>query len=247
MDTLKDGVVLVSSDHHYWPGIITTAHRAFVHFCREMKPQIVVCNGDIFDGASISRHPPLGNDAQDLPTVLQELEACSARLGEIEKAAFKARKIWPLGNHDARFSVRLATQAPEFAKVHGFSLKHHFPLWEPCWSIWINDVVIKHRNRGGIHATRNNTQNSGRTIVTGHLHSLKVTPFTDYDGTRFGVDTGTVADPFGPQFEYLEDNARDWRGGFAVLTFVNGELLWPELCHVLRNNTVEFRGKIITV
>src|SRR5690242_11830218 len=31
---LHDGVMLVASDAHYWPGKISTAHRAFVHFCK---------------------------------------------------------------------------------------------------------------------------------------------------------------------------------------------------------------------
>ena len=53
------------------------------------------------------------------------------------------------------------------------------------------NVVIKHRMKGGIHAAHKNTLHAGTTMVTGHLHSLKVTPFSDYNGTRWGVDTGT--------------------------------------------------------
>jgi hypothetical protein len=49
----------------------------------------------------------------------------------------------------------------------------------------------KHRMKGGIHAAHNNTLHAGTTMVTGHLHSVKVTPFSDYNGTRWDVDTGT--------------------------------------------------------
>jgi hypothetical protein len=109
-------------------------------------------------------------------------------------------------------------------------------------------VVVKHRYKGGIHATHNNTVGSGKTIVTGHLHSLKVTPYADYNGNRFGVDTGTLADPSGPQFvDYLEDNPTNWRSGFAILTFFNGQLLWPELVHDFGNGCIEFRGEVIDV
>ena len=48
---VPDGVVLVASDAHYWPGIVTTAHKAFVRFCRVMKPKLVIMNGDVLDGA----------------------------------------------------------------------------------------------------------------------------------------------------------------------------------------------------
>lgn len=244
---VENGVVLVGSDAHYWPGIVSAAHRAMVKFCKELQPKVVVMNGDMLDGAAISRHPPIG--WENHPTVKEEIEAVQERLGEIQKAAFKAKRYWPLGNHDARFETRLATAAPEYARVNGVHLRDHFGAdWEPCWSVWVNeDVVIKHRFKGGVHATHNNTLTAGKSTVTGHLHSLKVTPYTDYAGTRFGVDTGTMADPFGPQFEYQEDNPRNHRSGFAVLTFHRGRLLWPELVHVLSETEVEFRGTIVSV
>lgn len=243
---IDTGTVLIGSDCHYWPGIVSPAHRAFVKFCKELQPKAVIMNGDMMDGAAISRHSPIGWEKR--PTVIDEIETIQERLGEITKATYKAKKYWPLGNHDARFETRLATVAPEYARVHGVHLRDHFPDWEPCWSVWINnEVVVKHRFKGGIHATHNNTMNAGKTMVTGHLHSLKVTPLTDYNGTRFGVDTGTMADPFGPQFEYQEDNPRNHRSGFAVLTFARGKLLWPELAHVLSETEVEFRGTIVSV
>lgn len=244
---LKDGVVLVGGDGHYWPGPATTAHRAFVKFCKTLKPQIVVMNGDAFDGATISRHHPIG--WENRPSVIDEMEAVQERLGEIEKAAFKARKVWTLGNHDGRFETRLATVAPEYARVHGFHLKDHFPHWEAAWSCWVNDVVIKHRGpKGGVHAVHNNTVAAGKTMVTNHLHSLKVTPYDDYNGTRYGVDCGTLAEPNGPQFlDYSEDNPKNHRSGFVVLTFRGGKLLWPEIVAVYDSETVQFRGELIKV
>lgn len=243
---IPDGVVIVASDAHYWPGIIPTAHRALVKFCKEIKPKAVIFNGDAFDGASISRHPPINWESH--PSVQDEIEAAQDRLHEIEKASFKAEKVWTLGNHDGRFETRLAQVAPEFAKVAGVHLKDHFPSWKGAWSCWINDdVVIKHRFKGGIHAAHNATLWAGKSIVTGHLHSLKVTPLSDYNGTRFGVDTGCIADPYGPQFDYNEDNPRNHRSGFVVLTFRGGQLLWPEIVAVVDKDHVQFRGEIIRV
>jgi hypothetical protein len=244
---LRDGVVLVASDFHYWPGKPSTAHRAFIKFCKKLKPALVIANGDVFDGCSISRHPPI--NWNKLPTVKEELEVCQERLGEIVKAAPKARRIWGLGNHDARYEVKLAQVAPEFKDVHGVSLSDHFPEWEPCWAVHVNDnTVIKHRYKGGSHAPYNNTVASGRSIITGHLHSQKVTPYTDYGGTRYGVDTGCIADPLHDAFQdYTEDNCRDWRSGFCVLTYRNGTLLYPELVTVFSEGHVQFRGEVIPV
>jgi len=246
---IENGHVIVGSDAHYWPGIRSTAHRAMVQFCKKYQPKIIIQNGDVLDGASISRHPPSGVSQGDIPTVEEEMCAVRDRLLELEEAAPNAFRAWTLGNHDARFETKLMTAAPEFAKVHGFALHDHFPYWHPCWSVWLNDcTVIKHRFKGGIHAPWNNTIYAGKTIITGHLHSAKVIPFTDYDGTRWGCDTGTLADIYGPQFRaYMEDNPRNWRSAFLFLTFQNYELRWPELVPVLDENHVEFRGEVIEV
>jgi hypothetical protein len=37
-DTLEDGVVLVASDCHYWPGIVTVAHEAFCRLAKALNP-----------------------------------------------------------------------------------------------------------------------------------------------------------------------------------------------------------------
>lgn len=243
---ISDGIAMIASDAHYWPGIITPAHRALVHLIGVLNPAHIFFNGDSLDGAKISRHPPIGWTR--LPTVKEEIEAVDARKDEIRKKAKGAGLHWILGNHDLRLENYIVQNASELERVKGVSLKDHFPRWNFSWSVWINnEIVIKHRFKGGIHATHNNTLWAGKTIITGHLHSLKVTPFADYNGNRFGVDTGTLAYPYGPQFAYTEDNPLNWRSGFIVLTFKDGRMLWPEVVHVLDDNHVEFRGQVIRV
>ena len=221
-------------------------HRAFVHFCKELKPSLVVLNGDVMDFGGISRHPPIGWTRQ--PEVHEEIEAAQGRVGEIEKASFKARKVWCLGNHDGRFETYLATRVPEYAKVRGTSLKDHFSLWEPCWGVWVNDVVIKHRFKGGKYAPDNNTLYAGKTIITGHLHAAQISPLSDYNGTRWGVDTGCIADPNHRAFlDYTEDNPKNWRDAFCILTFRNSQLMCPELVTRWSDKEVQFRGTVIKV
>lgn len=244
----QDGCIIVGSDAHYWPERITTAHRAFVTLIDELKPNMVVMNGDAFDGAQVSRHPRNGWEGR--PSVRQELEAVQDRLGEIEMVAGNAKLHWTYGNHDMRFNSRLCAQVPEFEGIMGMNLSDHFPRWKFSTSLMVNGHThIKHRQNNGIHAAYNNTLRAGLTLVTGHLHSLKVTPWTDMNGTRYGVDTGTLADPWGDQFHYMEDGTRNWRAGFAVLTFYKGKLLPPETCEILSEEAglVVFRGRVIKV
>ena len=246
---IEDGTVLVFSDAHFIPGQRSTAFKGLLWAIQEFKPKAIICNGDAFDGASISRH-----DVTDQPqtSVIQELKACQGALDEIEELAKSVRHnvklVFTWGNHDIRFGNRLAQHAPQFKEVQGFKLTDHITNWDFCWAVWPTDrVIIKHRYKGGVHAAHNNTVNAGVSIVTGHLHSLKVTPFSDYNGNRFGVDTGTLAEPDGPQFTYAELNPSNHRSGFAVLTFFNGRLLWPELVHKFDEGLVEFRGEVIDV
>ena len=241
---IQDGHVLIGSDAHYWPGIVPTAHNAFVEFCREFKPKAVVANGDECDFPSISRFAPIM--WENRPKISEEIENTKAMMAEIEKVSPDARKVNPLSNHSARFETRLATVAPEYAKVFGVHLKDHFPAWEPCWAVFVNqDVVIKHRFKSGTYAPRNNTLHAGRSMFCGHLHSQKIIAHTDYNGTRWGCDVGTMADPYGPQFyNYTEMSPLDWRSGFCLLTFVNGRLLMPELIWVSGPGEVQFRGKV---
>jgi len=241
---IPDGYILVASDCHYWPDVISPAHKAFVKVIKMVKPKMVIMNGDVFDGASISRHPVSGWDS--VPTVKQELEACQERLGEIEKAAKGANLHWTWGNHDMRFNGRLASQVGDtWRGVEGMDLKDHFPRWKFSTSVMVNEkVMIKHRYHNGIHAVYNNTMKSGISVVTGHLHSLKVTPWTDYTGTRYGVDTGTLAAIEGNQFDYSEDNPKNWRSGFAILNFIDYQMMPPELVQVI-DDKFYFRGELM--
>lgn len=243
--TVRAGTVVVFSDAHYWPGEASTAHRAMLKVIRKLKPAAVIANGDILDGATVSRHEPNGWEVR--PTLLDELKAVQARLREIEQAAGKHAILHrTIGNHDIRFDRRLAGQVPEFKGIGGTSLADHIPNWSPSWSIFINEhTMVKHRWHNGIHAAYNNTLKAGTSIVTGHLHRLLVTRWADYNGPRYGVDTGTLAETDGAQFDYAEDNPRPWGSGFAVLTFdEDGRLLPPELCEVI-DEVAYFRGAAV--
>ena len=113
--SVNNGIVLVGSDAHYWPGPPTTAHRAFVKFIKDYRPKAVIVNGDVLDASTVSRFLPIG--WEDRPSLADELKACQERMREIEAVAKGIRRVWTLGNHDARLETRLASVAPEFAQV----------------------------------------------------------------------------------------------------------------------------------
>jgi hypothetical protein len=126
-------------------------------------------------------------------------------------------------------------------------LEDWFPGWPLSWTVEINPgtasmTVIRHRNQAGMLHLQ--AVKAGCNYVHGHLHQLKVTPWADYRGRRYGVDTGTMADITGPQFTYVEAGPVNWASGFAVLTFREGRLLPPELV-VVDGGKAWFRGEAV--
>lgn len=246
---LVDGYVgraVVFSDCHYWPGIgSSVAHRALLEVIKDIKPGLIIGNGDLFDGARVSRFPK--NGWEDLPRIRDELDEAISRVTEIRHAHRRARLIRTVGNHCIRFDRYLAMNAGEMEGVQGFRLSDHMPEWQECISVFINGhTMVKHRFNGGIHAAYNNTLRAGTNIVTGHTHLLEVKPWSDYNGRRYGVQTGAIADVAGPQFGYTEDNPTPWCSGFAVLTFKeDGHLVMPDLCEVI-DGVAWFRGERVT-
>jgi hypothetical protein len=238
--TVKDGYAVFFGDAHWWPGQLSIANRALLAILPSLKPQLVCANGDVFDGATVSRHEPLG--WVKLPKVIEELDTVKLRLDEIKRAASKKNKDVKLflspGNHCTRFDRRLATEVPEFEGVFGFRIEDHLKDWQMAYVGVINKdadvpVVVMHNYKGGVHATWNNTIHTGATIVTGHLHAQDIKAHTDYFNTKYGVDHGVLQDPKHAAFSYTMGRPSNWRSGFAVIRFdAEGRHYPPELCTV---------------
>lgn len=247
---IRNGTALIGSDFHIWPGEPSTCLRAFKKFVDDIKPSAVILNGDVMDFPRISRHP---QNWEKAPDPQEEIEAVQDHLNDIVQACKRgAYKIWTLGNHDARWEATFANSVPQMRGVKGVHLADHFSgVWQKAMSCFINEgieggaTMVKHRWKSGQGAPRANTLNAGVHMVTGHLHSQKVIPVSDYRGDRYGVDTGCVADKQHRAFSYTEDSALDWRSGFAVLTYRDGRLMYPELVTKWDDKHVQFRGSLI--
>lgn len=248
---IEDGCAVIVSDRHKWPGDgITAAESALYTLLPQIKPDFFVMNGDLFDGASIGRHPPLGWERK--PSVKEELDACTEVLANIEALLPPGMpKFYTIGNHCRRFDYKLALTASDYKGISGFRLSDHFVNWKMSWSLHVNSgvrsghTVIKHKQRQGVGAARNNAMVAGVSIVTGHTHALTVSPIEDYQGRRWGVECGFLAHKDHSAFEYAEDGPSYSRPGFAVLTWRGGVLLPPELVEVDDAGVAWFRGDAI--
>jgi len=243
---IQNGTILIGSDAHYSPGHIPVAHKALCNVMAELGTEIkaVILNGDILDGGQISRHARIG--WKKAPTVKQELEAVQERLGDIEKARPAGCKLMrTYGNHDMRFENRLSSQVPEFEGIGGFLLRDHLPFWEDSERIDINqDCVVIHDWHSGIHSGWNDVLKGGCHTVTGHTHELSVKTHTGFKSMHFGIKTGMLADESQDEFGYRAGRPGfNWQSGFVALTWVDGVLLYPEICSV-RDGKAFFRGRL---
>lgn len=242
-----EGVMIVFSDAHFWPGRMSRANKALLRVLPVLKPKMINANGDILDASGISRHHRIGWQQQ--PKLVEELTETQQRMGEIKKAYPKAlRRIQP-GNHDMRFDGYLSNIAPQMEGIAGSSLWQHFPDWQVSMSLMLNgNTMIKHRYHSSLHAPMQNALKSGVNMITGHLHRLHYDVWGDYKGHRFGIDTGTLCEVVGPQMLYGEDNPTPGSSGFVVLTFKKGGLLLdPEFARLREDGKVYFRGEAIGI
>lgn len=234
---VKDGCVLVGGDLHIWPGEKPLMWKAFCAVAHKLKPKAIVLNGDLLDGARVSRHGSvLGASA---PKIDEEIDALHDCLAMLPKTSIR---VWPIGNHDMRVNNYLANAAPEM-DVYAGRLEDRFPQWEFCYAATFGSVEVRHRFRGGIHAAWNNALHAGISTVTGHTHQLQITAVRNRNGTHWGVEAGMLGDPRSRAFEYHEGQPSRAHEGFVVLTFdEDGALMPPEFCEMVRGRPV-FRGK----
>jgi hypothetical protein len=253
---IADGCAIVFSDCHYDPDApASTAHRAVVHFAKSLQPDLLICGGDAFDWAGLStKHARIMWEPR--PSPIAELAIGQKRLREIEMASPKSRRLFTIGNHDQRMAQYLSANAPQLEGLHGSRIEDFLPSWEFAWAVWLNPhsqipTVVKHRMGSGPNAARSNATKGGTHTCTGHTHHLQIVAHTDWSGTKWGIDTGCVADVNSRFFTaYTEKGCTGWRSGAAVLQWASGEMLPPELIQVVKedpvpgNGRVFFRGKL---
>lgn len=100
----------------------------FLAVAQHMRSEVrAVCFlGDAVEGATISRHDPLGHESK--PNVETELEAVQHDLGRIADTLPDAARLWVVGNHDERHDRQLAMRIAEWGSLAP-GLADYFPTW----------------------------------------------------------------------------------------------------------------------
>lgn len=240
------GLMITFSDAHWWPGLSDTlAYKALLEVIRQEKPALIVANGDLLDGARISSHGRIR--FEQTPRLADELEEVKARMAEIRHAHRKALLVRTMGNHCSRFETYLSNHASEMEGVQGTRLSDHLIGWEETMSLWVNNqCVVKHRIGQGRHAAYTNLQKAGSISgQTGHTHRLLVEVVGNWRGRFYWAESGTLAEPGGPQFAYAEDNPTEACSGFLTTLFDrSGQMFCPQMVEV-QNGRATWKDQVV--
>lgn len=243
---IEDGQVVFFSDPHWLPDHSPIAQDALLNVIRDIKPALVICGGDAADGDTISRWDPTRGHHKRF-SVREEMECVRDNFAAIDRLIKKTPRAWILGNHDVRLSRFIAVKAPELLDMPMTRLEDWVPHWPLSWTVEINPgrpgmTVIRHRNQAGMLHLQ--AQKAGTHYIHGHLHRLNVHTLPTFNGYRYSIDGGSLADPESEGFDYAEGNIPHCQG-FIVLTYVAGELMPPDVCAII-NGRARFRGEWVS-
>lgn len=90
---------------------------AALNYIRRERVETIILNGDIIDGARISRHAK----SPDQPKFMQELELAKSFLKGLRADFPNARILYKIGNHEDRLEAYLMKNAEELAGLVDFN------------------------------------------------------------------------------------------------------------------------------
>lgn len=211
------------------PFVNHTALALAITAIKEHKPDVLVCGGDLFESGFASVHPnEYDHDGLD------EYEAASEILKQLQAAAPRAKKVWLLGNHDDNIQRRDPRRVPKELRrlVHWDNSKFSdvFKSWQQvpyikgergCYQI--GQVVFKHgfALNDESEALQFSNYTGGyahRLVVGGHTHAPM--PPTPAMRTRkislplWYANGGTLCDI--DAMSYMDRNDK-WSWGAAVV------------------------------
>lgn len=212
--TLDTGLIVVGSDIHF-PYQDDKAVNAFIDFCTEHQPEVIVINGDVLDFYKLSRFSkdPAGKNPKE------EIEMCRDFFKTLKASCSKSQIYYTIGNHETRLEKYVLDYAPQVACL----MDNVFQIIKTdelgiigCASLLINNsIIFKHGNRlgskSGLSAIKE-LEAHYLSGATGHTHRLAKFS-TRKSGRRFfWFETGCLCtlDP-----EYMIDP--DWEQGFVTI------------------------------
>lgn len=186
--------VLAIGDLHL-PFVNKSALQKVINISKDLKPDIIIQLGDLFDHFAHSKYPRSHN----LMTPRREVEKAREMA---EKMWFDLQKINPkascynlTGNHDSRPYKRILERYPEIERMVSFKELYTFngvtTIHDPREPLEIEKVLYMHGHYTGLGKHANFYLQS---VVCGHTHVGGVVFFQKKGKILFEMNAGMLAD-----------------------------------------------------
>lgn len=192
-------------------------------YMQDVKPDVIVLNGDILDNINTSRFP---KDPHIIETFADELDETRAFLKLVSDQHPKATKHYVVGNHEVRIEKYLLEHAPALSSLPELSIDNLLHLREHGYSYVDGSDKVKLGNLEVFHgdivkkdsgaSARAHMRKRGGSVLIGHVHKLGVTYLTDRWGTHTAIENGHLSRP---DPDYVVDP--DWQQGFTEVHFTD--------------------------
>lgn len=225
---MDNGLIAVASDFHV-PFHDTKAVEAFLDYCADVQPNMIVINGDLVDMYMLSRFAK--GEGRNPMT---EIEEAKNILERIVATCNKSQVYYVIGNHEQRLEKTILTKAPELASL----IEDIFSIFKldnigviGCGSVTLNDnLVFKHGTllgaKSGLSAIKE-MENAYMSGATGHTHRL-----AKYIARKAGrkfiwLETGCLCSM---EPEYMLNP--NWQQGFAMIQIENRKIKRAEVIEI---------------
>ena len=222
---------------------------------KDVKPDVLLNNGDLVDCWSISR---FDKDPARRDTLQDNIDEARQHLHEMAQVAPKARRVLLEGNHESRLQrliCSLEGAHRELPKLRAFQAAMTWPVLLELDGVgfeWVPEraqsktpilpkIVTKHgtvvRKWSGATA-RGEWEKYGASGISGHTHRLGHFMHRDHNGTASWIETGCTClldPPYGSDF--------DWAQGCVVLSWNKDRRLMQTEVISMRDGSAIYRGR----
>lgn len=210
--------VLVVPDTHA-PYHDEDAWQLMLEVARDLKPETVVCIGDLADFYSVSSH---SKDPSRQANLKNEVKTVRKKRAELDALGAKT-KIFCEGNHEYRLGRYLQDKAPEL-----FGIVDVASILELPENGWEFVPYRNHVRRGKVHHTHD-TGSAGRyaafksldtyqhSVVTGHTHRLVyIVEGNALGEVKLSASFGWLGDVEQIDYMHRAKAKKDWALAFGV-------------------------------
>lgn len=210
--------VLLFGDTHF-PYQDRKAWKLLLKVGRYLKPEIIVCLGDLPDFYRLST---FSKDPAREYTLEGELAECNKALDQLDELGAK-QKLFIAGNHDFRLERYLHERAPDLA--HLITVPKLFRLEERDWTyvpykqdFQLGKLFLTHdvgtSGKYAVHRALDAYQHSN---ATAHTHRLSYVVQGDSTGQpKVAASFGHLCDIESADYMHALKARKDWALGFGV-------------------------------